>query len=257
MNHLDVLTKLAPLFAALGATTAGVLAARALGRTRASRVLNAAATLGIATLVCAHLLPECAEVIGPLAFVLAAATAAAPRLAARALGRSEPRPPHPAPAASPRPRRRPGQAPRGRAAVAALAVHALADGFALALPVAAGGAAFGGLQAALIFHRIPEGAARWWLLGPLERRRRALAFAGLGLATLGGFGLGLVVAANAGGPAIAALQAMAAGLLLHVVAHRGERLVRVGRRLARRLAALAAPAAPTSPEAAPGVTLRP
>jgi len=103
----------------------------------------------------------------------------------------------------------------------------------------------------VLFHRIPEGAARWWLLGALPRRRRNLAFVGLGLATVGGFALGLVVASSAGSGAIATLQALAAGLLLHVVAHRSERLVRLGRRLARRHGGAASPAA------APDVTLLP
>jgi hypothetical protein len=233
MNHVELLS-LVPLLAAVGATSVGLLSARALGQTRASRGLNGAATIGIAALVCGHLLPECTEVIGPAAVALALLAAVTPRLAARALGR-----------------RHHDGAPRGRAALVALLAHAMADGFALGLPVATGGAVFGGLQAAVLFHRIPEGATRWWLLGALPRRRRNLAFGALGLATIGGFALGLVVASNAGSGAIAALQALAAGLLLHVVAHRSERLVRLGHRLARRLGAS------SSPAAAPDVTLRP
>ena len=103
--------------------------------------------------------------------------------------------------------------------LAALAVHAWADG--LALSGQAGGHP-SATPLAVVLHRVPVGLAVWFLLRPPYGLAPALAaLGGLAAATAGGFlGIGAGETAVTGSRAWGLFQALTAGALLHLVLHR-------------------------------------
>ncbi len=104
-------------------------------------------------------------------------------------------------------------------AIVGVALHSITDGVALASAHAAGGETHA-LEAAVIAHQLPVSVAVWWLLSPVGPARAVAAMIGLGLATAAGFFLadGLLAALDTAW--LGALQALFAGFLLHVLAHR-------------------------------------
>ena len=115
--------------------------------------------------------------------------------------------------------RRPAQVGALLLGLAALALHASADGLALS-GRAGGDSSMSPL--AVVLHRVPVGLAVWFLLRPLYGLAPALAaLGGLAAATAGGFlGIGGVEASIAGSRAWGLFQALTAGALLHLVLHR-------------------------------------
>jgi zinc transporter ZupT len=106
-------------------------------------------------------------------------------------------------------------------AFGAVILHALADGMALSSG-AHGHAheAVSGLALAVVIHRVPEGAALWYVLSPAGRRA---AMAGIGLDavfSVAGFALGDAALPVLGSTGVALAQAFLAGVLLHVLLHR-------------------------------------
>ena len=96
-----------------------------------------------------------------------------------------------------------------------LALHAMLDGGALA-----GGASEDGelLSVAVVLHRLPDGLAIWWLARPLYGlRASALLLATIAVFTVVGYALGPAVLASVPQTAVALVQALVAGSLLHVV----------------------------------------
>jgi len=104
-------------------------------------------------------------------------------------------------------------------AIVGVVLHSITDGVALASAHAHGGDNHA-LEAAVIAHQLPVSVAVWWLLSPVGPARATAAMIGLGLATVAGFVLadGLLAALDTAW--LGALQALFAGFLLHVLAHR-------------------------------------
>ena len=154
-------------------------------------------------LVLLHLLPDGAALAG---WLPAAAAAAAglwlPALAGRRL-----------PAL-----RRPVHVAALLLGLAALGVHAWADG--LVLSGRGGDSSMSSL--AVVLHRVPVGLAVWFLVRPLYGLAPALAaVGGLAAATAGGFlGLGAGETSISGSRAWGLFHALTAGALLHLVLHR-------------------------------------
>ena len=111
-------------------------------------------------------------------------------------------------------------------AVVGMAFHSFTDGVALASAHAAGGHSHA-LEAAVIAHQLPVAVAVWWLLVPIRRvgwPGASIAMLALGVATIAGF---LLADASLGALApawLGLLQALFAGFLLHVIAHRSHPL---------------------------------
>ncbi len=104
------------------------------------------------------------------------------------------------------------------AALLGLTVHAGLDGLALAR--SAGPSAQHALGLAVALHRLPVSVATWWMVRSAHGRRAAAGVLGVvGLATLLGFAAGST-ALPEGGALPAAVQALVAGSLVHVAAHR-------------------------------------
>lgn len=107
------------------------------------------------------------------------------------------------------------------AGLSGIAIHAALDGAALATlspdaPLS--------LPLAAVLHRLPVGAAVWWLVAREMDRRAAIgALAVLMVATVAGYGLGGEAAwAAAGAGGVRLFQAAVGGSLVHVVMHRRE-----------------------------------
>lgn len=152
-----------------------------------------------------HILPECAAQAGWLVLPLALAGFALPSIAERTLH-------HEAPSA------------RTTAIVLAvfgIAAHAALDG----LFLRAGGDAHHGHTHALtawavILHRIPEGLAIWWIIPrTLGVRAAVWTTAASAAATLFGYFLGAQMLTEGSQSALALLQSLLIGSLLHVVLH--------------------------------------
>lgn len=112
------------------------------------------------------------------------------------------------------------------AGVAGLALHAGLDGAALAGARAGGDL---GLPTAVLLHRLPEGLTIWWLVAPAYGRwAGAGVLAAVAAATAAGLGLAESAAGWADAGALAWLQALVAGSLLHVVVHRTEHVTSAG-----------------------------
>jgi hypothetical protein len=103
--------------------------------------------------------------------------------------------------------------------LAALAVHALLDGVALAAP--GQGAEAGTLLAtAVLLHRLPMGMAIWWLVRPRYGTRGALLALGVIVVTsVAGFAGSSAVPELFEGRGWLLLQSLLLGALMHVVAH--------------------------------------
>ena len=104
-------------------------------------------------------------------------------------------------------------------AIVGVALHSVTDGVALASAHAAGGTTHA-LEAAVIAHQLPVSVAVWWLLSPGGPLRATAAMFGLGLATVAGFVLAEHFLTALDNAWLGALQALFAGFLLHVLAHR-------------------------------------
>jgi uncharacterized membrane protein YraQ (UPF0718 family) len=112
------------------------------------------------------------------------------------------------------------------AAMTALIVHGLLDGAGLA--AARHDATMASLGWGVVLHRIPVGLAIWWTVTPSRGARSAVLVIGLvALATVGGFVSSASLFSELSVKAIALVQALVAGSLLHVVvAHAPEPLSR-------------------------------
>jgi hypothetical protein len=75
------------------------------------------------------------------------------------------------------------------------------------------------LWLAVVLHRLPEGAALWWLMRPLGERGARVALALVAAATTLGFLLGGAAAPDLGTAGAALFQAFVAGVMLHVLGH--------------------------------------
>lgn len=210
-----------PLFASIAALWAGPFVYRAASRARGFVVvLHLALIVAILALVVLEILPECIAEAGWPALLVAALGLLGPVLAERGLQRAAPT----------------GSTPGGGAlslaigvALLALGLHAFTDGVALI----AGHEHHGhgghaghdhdhaglGLFAALILHRLPEGAAIYWLLRSRGERVASLGLAAVAAATVAGFVVGEAALSALEGMALALLQAFVGGVLLHVIIH--------------------------------------
>ena len=107
------------------------------------------------------------------------------------------------------------------AGLSGFAIHGAVDGAALATLPADAPASF---PLAVILHRIPVGLAVWWLVTrEIDRRAGFAALSGLALAAVAGYAFGGVAVgmATESGP-LFLYQAVVAGSLVHVVAHRHD-----------------------------------
>lgn len=99
-----------------------------------------------------------------------------------------------------------------------LIIHAMLDG--LAVKIDAQNHTHH-LSMAVIMHRLPVGLTIWWMLKPILGEKSALAFLlGMGIATFIGYAWGNALNDYQQSAGFAALQALIAGSLLHVVVHK-------------------------------------
>lgn len=107
-------------------------------------------------------------------------------------------------------------------ATAGIAIHAFADGLALAQGVGTGpGREHSMLPAAVVLHRLPVGATIWVLLRPQYGQRLALStLAILAGSTVLGYELGEAAIAGSSDRTWGLFQALVAGSLIHVLIHR-------------------------------------
>lgn len=197
--------------ASAAALIAGPLLYHLAGRSRAAvAVVHASVVLAILALVVLHILPECVEVAGWVALVAAGVGLLAPALVGHRV--------HAALA------ERPTGVHRVAIGVAlvALVLHAFTDGMAFLGDHGHAHSHEGvnGLGLAVVLHRLPEGAALFWLLRGFGWRAIAGAVTLVIGATLAGFVLGDHVLEAAGGAGVALFQAFVAGVLLEVIVHR-------------------------------------
>lgn len=197
--------------ASAAALIAGPLLYHLAGRSRAAvAVVHASVVLAILALVVLHILPECVEVAGWVALVAAGVGLLAPALVGHRV--------HAALA------ERPTGVHRVAIGVAlvALVLHAFTDGMAFLGDHGHAHSHEGvnGLGLAVVLHRLPEGAALFWLLRGFGWRAIAGAVTLVIGATLAGFVLGDHVLEAAGGGGVALFQAFVAGVLLEVIVHR-------------------------------------
>lgn len=199
--------------ASAAALIAGPLLYHLAGRSRAAvAVVHASVVLAILALVVLHILPECVEVAGWVALIAAGVGLLAPALVEHRV--------HAALA------ERPSRVHRVAIGVALLALllHAFTDGMAFLGHHGHGHAhshdGVNGLGLAVVLHRLPEGAALFWLLRGFGWRAIGGAVTLVIGATLAGFLLGDHVLEAAGGAGVALFQAFVAGVLLEVIVHR-------------------------------------
>lgn len=146
----------------------------------------------LSALVTLHIVPDASEVIGGWAWVLAAAGLVAPALT---------------------------QVPAAAGLVGfGLAVHAVVDGAALAVPTLDALPDRAALALAVVVHRLPVGLLMWTLAG--GRWRGALGLGGITALTAVGCGLASRVAWFESSEPLAAFQAVVGGSLVHVLLER-------------------------------------
>jgi uncharacterized protein len=193
-----------PLWASLAALMMGPVVYHLARRNRATAiVLHVLVVAGILALVLLEILPECIELAGWTALIAAGAGVLGPVLAERHVQES-------------------ARTRRSAAlwlALAALGLHAFTDGMALLGGDEHGHGHHGGLPLAVTLHRLPEGAALWWLVRPRGERAAVLALAAIALCTIGGFLAGGATIPNLGAAGMALFQAFVGGVMLHVLAH--------------------------------------
>jgi uncharacterized protein len=208
-----------PLVASIAALWAGPFVYRAASRARGFVLaLHVALIAAIFALVVLEILPECVAEAGWPALGVAALGLLGPVLAERGLVR----------AAGTR------GAPSGGAlsvvvgvAVLALGLHAFTDGVALIAGHDHGHLGHGGhahehgfgLFAAVILHRLPEGATIYWLLRSRGEKTARLGLLAVAAATVAGFLFGDAALPALEGAGLALLQAFVGGVLLHVIMH--------------------------------------
>jgi hypothetical protein len=214
-----------PLFLSIGALLAGPFVYRAAVRARALVVaLHVALIAAIFGLVVLEILPECVAEAGWPALGVAALGLLGPVLAERGMQRAV--------AESARSAAGANATVGGAAmslvvavAVMALGLHAFTDGVALVaghehLEHAGHDHGHGlGLLAALVLHRLPEGATIYWLLRSRGERAATLGLAAVAVATVAGFVFGDAALPALEGVGIALLQAFVGGVLMHVIIH--------------------------------------
>ncbi len=198
------------LVASVAALGAGPLLYQLADRWRgAVLVLHVALIIGIIALVAFHILPECVEMAGWTALLFAGLGLVFPIAAERGLHERFAR-------------------TRSIAlglGVFALLCHEFTDGMAL-IDGHHGhthGHEHGELPAlglAVVLHRLPMGAALYWMLRPHGRFAVLLSFGLVTAATSAGFFFGEHVLHAFEGAGIALFQAFIGGVLLHVVMHR-------------------------------------
>jgi uncharacterized protein len=153
----------------------------------------------IAGLCVFHVLPEILPKVGLWAFLLLAAGALLPYWAEHKIEGL-------------------GRAPERTVLVLAflaLLIHATLDGFGLHLPEDRGS-----LALSIVIHRFPVGLFLWWTIGTNFGRKYAiLALLLVALSTIGGYYIGHNVEAWFHGDAIAWIQCILIGSLLHILFH--------------------------------------
>ncbi len=209
------------LLLSLVALAVGPLARLALrGKEKAEKLLHYAITIAVLYLVVVHVIPEAATVLGHgFAWPIALAGMLMPygleRLTGR-VGASEDSSPG---------RRGASHLMMLALAAFALVLHAVADGVALGLPEAEGhghdhGHSHGdAIGWAVVLHRVPVGAAAFELFHVASRPLAFSAFLAVVAATLVGFYWGAPLFGETGNVGVAAFQAFAGGILLHVLVH--------------------------------------
>lgn len=100
-------------------------------------------------------------------------------------------------------------------ALIGLVLHAFADGAGLAPSDNAAGTALG---LAVMLHSVPVGLAVWWLVAPVLGPGAAIGvIAAMCAATVAGYGLATGLSDLLGAQALACIQALVAGFIVHVV----------------------------------------
>jgi zinc transporter ZupT len=202
--------ELTPLIASNLALVAGPVVYWAFQRTRPLLVtLHLGLVAAVTGLLLLDVLPECLETVGFTALLAAGLGLLGPVLAERGL--------------------RGGKSGGFLLVLAFIAIllHAFTDGVALVAGHDHGhghghAEAHGhglSLWAAVALHRLPEGAALWWLLRPRGRERALAGLTAVAAATTLGFVLGESALPVLDGNKLALFQAFVAGVLLHVVVH--------------------------------------
>ncbi len=203
-----------PLWASLAALLLGPLVYHAARQHRLTAIaLHVLVVAGILALVLLEILPECVELAGWTALIAAGAGLLGPVLAERHVREQT---------TCARPTLR---SVALWLALAALGLHAFTDGMALLAGDDHGHAHGGGLPLAVTLHRLPEGAALWWLMRPRGERAATFSLLGIALCTIAGFLVGHAAIPNLGAAGMALFQAFVGGVMLHVLAH-----ARVGKR---------------------------
>lgn len=212
MDHLAHHDDIELIIASVLALASGPLLYQVAKRLHLQRALHVGLAVVVAGLVLCEILPECVGSVGWLALVAAAAGAAVPFLLEHGHGHQHQH----------------GRTEKHGAgawvlllAVGAVLLHGLSDGLALASSHAGvhehdhGH----GMVAALLLHRVPEGAALWWLA---RRHSRGAALGAVALdaaATMSGLFVGGAAVAALDTSWVALFQAFIGGVLLHVLAH--------------------------------------
>ena len=210
-HHALELPDFFPVLVSLLALAAGPALFELGRRMRLARALHWAVVAGVAGLVLFEVLPHCTASAGWVAVLVASVGLLGPLLAHRST-------------AGQRRSETSGWSGALILAVAALALHSITDGLALAgLGEHAHEHGHGhdeALGLAVLLHRLPVGAALWALT---RERGLGAAFTGFGVVAAGtvlGYGLAEAALPVLETSTAALLQAFCAGVLLHVLSHR-------------------------------------
>jgi uncharacterized protein len=174
---------------------------------RATLVLHVGIVTAIVALVALDVLPHCVEVAGWWALAVVLAGLLGPSALEHGLHR----------VASP------AQGVLVALGVLAILLHASLDGWMIA-EAAAGAVSpthdHDALLPAILLHRLPEGAALWWLVRPAGRLPAVAALTVESLGTCMGYAGAALVQTHLSGLGAALVEAFVAGILLHVLFHR-------------------------------------